>query len=260
MWSKAVLVARIVAVAWAVLVGIALALSAVGMIEVDPELETTGWIISIAIIGVDNLGTMVKRKVNHDNRRFHSDIDEAVLPMLTQLAETEKVRFEHLGGSVYRLKPRRWFSRTPRELHRVRRIRPSNYPTRNGAHWTTATGQVGEAFRVGEMVYMDWHDAGMEWRNYRPRIDAFEELDLEVRGDHSYAEFTAAANRYSEIVAIPLFSPRDDSKVVGVLTIDRLFQPDGTEYTPFLNTQVAQRIYAGPQELIASILKPTGTS
>ena len=262
-WSSVVFWLRIGAVLWAVVVAVALILLAHKQLTLSPGLEATAWIVSAIIIGVDNLGTLFRRKANRDLHRFRADIDEAILPMLTQMAETRQVRFEQLGGSVYRPKRQRWFSQKPKVMERLRRVRPSNYPRRNGVTWTASTGQVGASFTVGAPVYQDWHAAGMEWQKHRLRSDAdkaFAELDEAIRGKHSYEEFVAAAGRYSEVIAIPLLNPLNDSEVIGVLTIDRAFEEDNLQYAPFLNTQAAERIYAGPQELLASILKPAGSS
>lgn len=264
MWSKIVLVLRIVAVVWAIVLAVALFLASQGKIELSPDLEAAGWVISIIIIGVDNAGTIARRKANSDRNRLRTDIDQAVLPMLTQMSETGSVRFEHLGASVYVCKKRWWWpSDKPKEIRRIRRVRPSNFPTRTGVRWTTKSGQVGASHSGSIVVYTDWHAAGLEWRKHRSRLDprtAFDELDESVRGSHSYEEFTAAAGRYSEIIAIPLFDPSRDSTVIGVLTIDRAFIAESTDYKPFLDTQVAERIYAGPQELVASILNPAASS
>lgn len=233
MWGTISFWLRFFAVAWVVLIGIGAALQKTKLLPALPDLTSWVWVISLVILGVDNVGTLIARGIRRKRSTRQTNLETALMPLLMQLAKTGRVRFETLGASVY--VPARW-SRLRKllggdvALRRIIRFRPSLQPQQSGISWGPAVGAVGDCWVHHATQYRNIHALSKILHDEIP-IDrtAYDKLTVKERDGFSLPELNAIGGKYSEVLAEPIWHP-DKGAVIGVLSIDRSFTPNDDSF------------------------------
>lgn len=258
-WSRVVLGARIVAVVWAGLVGLLEVLTYFEIVKPSEKLAPTIWTISLLMIGLGSLGGIISEAVKNRFAAKRERYDKALMSLFIELCRDGGVRFEELGGSVYRAA--RW-RRTIRyedgtkgtRLVRVHRFRPSGFPAPSGIAWTDRTGAVGECWTTRRPVYKDWHAVA---KKYREPITAgeFRSVSKKTKNGFEVEQFNAIARKYSEMQVVPILDQAHDDRQIGVLSVDRLYVEDGV-FQAVLDLRISLRLISATSAAVGSILKP----
>jgi hypothetical protein len=254
MWSRGIFWVRIAAAIFAAGAGLLTALDFYGAITLSPKFEPAVWAVSLVIIGGDNIGTLISRKFHSNQTAREKQIDKALMGLLISLAETQALRFEHLGASVY-VSP--WWDRSNKRLKRVRRFRPAGYPLQSGISWTSVTGAVGECWTAHAVVHKDWSKIARKYHGVILDEAQFAKVSVATRHGFTCEQFNAIAGKYSEILAVPVWHGRNERRQIGVLTIDRAFQEDEATFTARLNIKGNIDVASATASAVGTILKPT---
>ncbi|WP_353113860.1 hypothetical protein [Microbacterium sp.] len=260
-WSRVVLGARIVAVVWAGLVGLLEVLTHYEIVKPSEKLAPTIWIISLLMIGLGSLGGIISEAVKNRFAAKSQKYDTALMSLLIELCRDGEVRFEDLGGSVYRAARWRRTVRHPdgskgTRLVRVHRFRPSAYPAPSGITWTDKTGAVGECWSKHRPVPKNWHAVAAKYQEPITATD-FRGVSKATKNGFELEEFNAIAGKYSELLAVPVWDPAHDDRQIGVLSVDRLYT-EGDSFKAVLNLAASQRLISATSATIGSILRPRG--
>ncbi|AZS48170.1 hypothetical protein CVS53_02886 [Microbacterium oxydans] len=255
--------ARIVAVVWAGLVGLLEGLIYYEVIVPHEKLQPTVWIISIALIGVGSLGELIGDAVENRYAVKKARYDKAIMSMLIELCRDGSLRFEDLGGSIY--KPAKWWRRSvkyddkskSRRLKRVHRFRPAEFPPPSGITWTARTGVVGECWDKHRPSYRDWYAVARKYPEPLTERE-YARVSKETKNGFSLDEFNAIVRKYSELFAVPIYDPSNDEKQLGVLSVDRVYDDEQSSFTPVLGKDAKQRLVFAASATIGSILRPQG--
>ena len=175
MWAKTVAWLRAAAALWAGIIGVLAILQGLNVIPTAPKVEAFVWVVSLSIIALDNVGTLVSRRIHSRRTQREEKLDQAAMSLAIALAQTQAVRFEELGICIY--VETRWskvFGRSrPQEgLKRIRRFRPAGYPQQSGVTWTSAKGTVGECWTNKTVVHKDWSAIARRWGGAAMNDDA----------------------------------------------------------------------------------------
>jgi hypothetical protein len=252
---------RIGAVLWVAAVGIVAALQASGLVPDLPKLEPWAWAVSLVVLGVDNAGTLVLRAQQSHRRGQNQQIEKALQSLLIEVAKGGKVRFEELGASVYRPSRRDRFNRKDQDpdlILRVVRYRPAGYPQQSGVTWTPSKGIVGRAWSSRREAYIDWRPIVARYAGVADMTDEqfLKKIPEKTRLGFTRTEFVAIVDKYSEILAVPIWHGRKDNKLVGVLSIDRAYKADDATFNPQLNAKGTREVAVATGSVVARILFP----
>jgi hypothetical protein len=257
-WSRLVKWLRISAAVWAGGVPVVLVLQAIKVVPALPKLETAAWIISLVIIGVDNVGTLFSRSRNARRRTRDDEIGKALMSLLIDLARNSTVRFEELGASIHVVSRRdriRGRSANPARLVRIERFRPSGYPSESGVHWTPAKGAVGEAWTKRKAIYRNWSAVGKKWDGVDISEERWAKIPKDTKDGFDRGDFMAIVGKYSEVLAEPIWHP-DGGRLVGILSIDRAFSAVEVSFKPELDAQGTRQIATATASVVGNILIP----
>lgn len=257
-WERVVLFLRIAAAAWAGVVLVIAALQHYDVVPTTPKLEPWVWVISLAIIAVDNVGTLFARRVRSRRDERARKLEAALMTLLIQIVKPRDLRFEDLGAHVYI--PSRadlLFRRTDvRRFQRVKRFRPAGFPQQSGIDWSPSKGTVGDCWRTKRTAYKDWEAIARTYGGRDLTEAEYDALPAETRHGFSRAEFHAIAGKYSEIIAEPIWSGRNERALVGVLAVDRAYQDNESTFEARLDTRATREIASTAASVVGSILKP----
>ena len=259
MWGKTVFVLRISAAVWAGLVGLGVVLQIAQVIPALPKLEPYVWGVSLAIIAVDNVGTLFVRKARADREARDQKIQSTLQAALRQLVASRDLRLEDLGANVYLASNWKRMRRSPAstvKLERTARYRPIGYPQQSGIAWTGTTGAVGECWRKRGVVYKNWHAVAEKYGGVEMTEPAFLKIAADTRNGFSYREFLTIVGKYSEIVAEPIWHPGNERVILGVLAIDRAYQDGSSTFVPLLGKRATYETAGLAARAIGAILKP----
>ncbi|GAA4351191.1 hypothetical protein [Microbacterium rhizosphaerae] len=252
MWSVVSLVLRIGAVAWAALVGLGAALIAAGLINPLPKFEGTVWVISLIILGVDNVGTLIVRGSRRRRGRRMDRLEDALMVALLQIVrETPQLHLEDLGANAYVVS-----GRDSKRLHRVARLRPGRYPQESGVAWGSGKGMVGACLDQKKRVYRNWYAVAKKYGNTDISPEAFEKIPVNTRCGFTYEEFVSIVGKYSEVLAEPIWDLRNDGRILGVLTVDRAYRSGESEYTPLLDKRATHESAGLAASVVSRIVRP----
>lgn len=152
-------------------------------------------------------------------------VQKALVSLLVEIADVNNVRVQHLGASVF--VPRRRLVRTDKEvlnrriqqvLVRVMRFRLDEHPQRTPITWARGKGAVGSCWTSARTVHRPWH---LQAENHSsPELSRveFEQIEDDLRDNFTHREFVAIANKYSEVLAVPVLS--EAAEIVGIISID----------------------------------------
>ncbi|WP_144833032.1 hypothetical protein [Microbacterium sp. BH-3-3-3] len=258
-WKRVVFWARVAAIVWVALVGLNEVLTFYKVYEPSPNLQPTIWLVSVLLLGVGSLGNLIGDAVRDRFAVKRGKLDSAMMSMIIELCADGSLRFDDLGGSVY--KPA-WLPRFVRDssgekvqrLKRVHRFRPSASSPPSGISWTARTGAVGECWSLRRPVYKDWHAVASRYKEPLTATE-FARVSKATRNGFSLDQFNVIASKYSELLAVPVYDPQNDAKLIGVVSVDRLFDPD-VAYTKTLDASPKKRLVFAASAAIGIILKP----
>lgn len=258
-WPKVVFWLRLAAVAWAATIPIVLILQTNGLVPALPKLETAAWIISLVVLGVDNLGTLISRAVHRRIRSVDGEVEKVLLGALNDISRSAGIQFWEMGASVYRpSRLDRMFrpSREPRRLVRIKRFRPTGYPQQSGVNWAPGKGVVGVCWESRKELYKDWTAIARAWGGSEINDDQFGKIPHATRMGFTRREFATIADKYAEIIAVPIWHSRKDNKMIGVLSIDRSFRDDDASVTVQLGKKGTREVAAATASVVSRILVP----
>lgn len=257
-WGVIVLVCRIVAATWAGLVALALVLQTGGFIApLSSSLESTTWVLTLLIIGVDNIGTLFTRSYWKRRYKREADIEQSLMTMLIQMANSSSIRFEDLGASVYTPKRRLPLKMASTEItfRRIKRFRPAGFPQQSGVTWTSGKGLVGACWQDQKKQYANLHGLASRYSADFKDDAAFEKIRPQTRQGMNRHEFARIHGKYSEILAIPIWHSEKDQKMLGVLTIDRALKAEDDDFKAALEKTHESAFTTAM--LLARTIKPT---
>lgn len=255
-WPRTVFTLRIAAVTFAGLVGLAAVLQHFELITLAPAFEPWVWGISLSIIALDNLGTVVSRKYHNSRAAQYFKMERHLMAMVIQLSQSRDLRFEELGASIYVASKLPKRSRSPVRLKRIMRFRPAGYPQRSGIKWTAATGTVGDCWTNQTTRHKNTHAIAAKYVGTAIEPAAYAKIPKETRQGFTCKEFNAIVGNYSEILAVPIWHGRKERKLVGVLTVDRLYQEDEASFSPYLNKSDPTNVAATAASAVGRTLYP----
>lgn len=226
MWSKIVLVGRIIAVAWALWVGIMEVLTYYQIVTVQLNFQPIVWLVSLVVMGIGSLGGIIGDHLAESKTKKGRKYEAALMGLLINLSGASDIRFQHLGGSVYTQAPR-WQQFLHRRshpdttlLHRIHRFRPADYPPPSAIRWTSRTGAVGECWTAHRTIHKSLYEVAEQSQGgLTPK--QFDVLESGSQGGFTVGEFNIIAPKYSEVLATPLLDKQD--RQIGVLSIDRSY-------------------------------------
>ncbi|WP_168626987.1 hypothetical protein [Cryobacterium sp. BB307] len=228
---------RIGALLWVTVVGVTAALQANGLVPNLPRLEPFAWAFSLVVIGVDNAGSLVVRRWEDNRAILSRKIETALMALLIGLVKGKKeLRFEELGANVYTVS---WLDKTlqrsdeARRLKRIKRFRPG-YPQQSGIRWTPRTGTVGQCWSERREVHWTGHNLAKRHAGTSFSEEEFLNIRKDTRQGFTREEFQSIVGKYSEILAVPIWHPQKDGKMLGVLTIDRAYKQSDDVFVPML--------------------------
>ncbi|MBZ4488029.1 hypothetical protein LQ938_11885 [Microbacterium sp. cx-55] len=258
-WKHVVFWAKVAAAIWVGLVGLLEVLTRYEVVEPNDNLQPTVWVISLIILGVGSVGELIGEAVKNRFAEKKGRYDAALMSMVIELCRDGTLRFEDLGGSVYRRA--RWRRTVTHEdgtksqrLKRVHRFRPSAYPPPSGITWTARTGAVGECWEKHRHIYKDWHAVASKYPDPLTATE-YARVSKSTKNGFTLEEFNSIARKYSELLAVPIYDPLNDEKQLGVLSVDRLFDSEQS-FAPVLGKEPKQRLVFAASATIGSILKP----
>jgi len=257
MWAKIVLGLRVGAAVWAGLVGLGVILQVAEVVPALPKLEPWVWGISLAIIAVDNVGTLFVRKARSEREARDQKLQSVLQTALRQLVGSRELRLEDLGANVYVAKGWKRFKATPDtvRLNRVARYRPIGYPQQSGVDWTEQKGTVGKAWRKRGAVYQDWHLVANRYAGGELTEAGFAMIPEETRSGFSFREFAAIVDKYDEVLAEPIWHPGKPGVMIGVLTLDRAHQDADGTFVQMLGKRATYETAGIASASISAILK-----
>lgn len=257
MWGKIVLGLRVGAAVWAGLVGFGVILQIAEVVPALPKLEPWVWGISLAIIAVDNVGTLFVRKARSEREARDQKLQSVLQTALRQLVAPRELRLEDLGANVYLARGWKRFKATPdtARLERIARYRPIGYPQQSGVEWTENKGTVGKSWRKRGAVYQDWHRIASRYAGSELAEAAFERIPEETRCGFTFREFAAIVDKYDEVLAEPIWHPGKSGVMIGVLTLDRAHQDDDGTFVQMLGKRSTYETAGLASASISAILK-----
>lgn len=217
-WGRFVFGARIAAVVWVAFVGAVVAAAHFGFLAEDSRLEPSVWVISLILLGLENVGTLVSRAIHRRVRNRNADIEKALMALLIQVSQRQPaLRFETLGANVFK-------AHKDGTLERIVRFRPAG-PQQTAVEWTDGKGAIGECLRGKRAAYTDWHAIAMR---YREPVDEarWQRMPVKTKQGFTREEFNAILHKYSEVRTEPIWNSSTGSKLIGILTLDRSFSRD----------------------------------
>lgn len=240
------LVFRIGAALWVAAVTVFAGLQTLGYMPTAPKLEPVAWGVSLAIIGLESVGSIFRDRFERSRADLRRDLDRiSLLFVLEQLKDGHQdkgLTFEDLGVSVW--VPTIWSRfrgrvfRLPRHefrLTRLNRFRPDDYPQSSNIPWTGDIGSLGKCWSSQREDYHDNHLIAKKWGNQEISKEQFAEIRVETRRGFTRDQFSRIIGKYSEIRAIPIMHSDDSNGLmIGVLTIDRKYTPEQATFTPHL--------------------------
>lgn len=260
MWARSVFWLRLAAVVWVALVVIGSSLQSTGAIPSLPKLEPWVWAFSLVLLAVDNAGTLISRGVHRRWRGRTAEIESALLTMHVQVSK-HGIPFEQLGSGIFVVSPRdRFFRRSdqPLRLSRHLRYRPSNYPQQSGVAWAPGKGAVGVCWEARKPVHRNWHNLAKKWRHVDTIADdTWTRIKEETKMGFSKSEFLSIVDKYSEILAVPIWHPEKDNKLIGIMSIDRTYLESNDAFLPVLGSKETREDVVTTSSLVSRILKPT---
>ena len=263
MWVRFVTWARAGAALWAGLITLGVVLQQLKLVPELPRLESYVWVISLAIIAVDNIGTLVSRKIHSRWTQRSQKLDKAAVSLGVALAHHHKaVRFEEIGVSVYvetlrsRI-DRRLGIRSVASLKRLSRSRPTGHPQQSGIAWTAGKGTVGMCWLEQKTIYKNWHPIALRWGEAEFEDDAsYLKLGKNSRQGLDRPEFAKIIGKYSEVLAEPIWDHRKERRLMGVLAVDRVFRREEDPFMPQFDSAGTRQQAAAAASAVSRILLP----
>lgn len=251
--SVGFLVLRISAALWVLTVGVFAGLQTLGYLPPAPKLEPITWAISLAIIGLESVGAIVRDRFQAVRSRLSFELDRwsllFVLEHLDDGHQTKGLAFEEIGVSVW--VPTFWSRQLarlpnyPREKTRFRRLnrfRPQGFPQQTSMTWRGHMGTVGECWRSQKEKYWDAHLVAAKYSDADISDEQFSKLKPAITRGLSREQFTRIVGKYSEVRAVPIMhSDPSNGKMIGVLTVDRVFKKDETPFIQHLHDNATLR-------------------
>ncbi|WP_309617703.1 hypothetical protein [Salinibacterium sp.] len=220
--------------------------------------------MSLAIIAVDNVGTLISRRIHTRRSERGRQLERAAMSLAILVARSwADVRFEHLGVSVFvetRWSKIRRLSGSEVRLRRVSRFRPAEFPQQSGISWSGEKGAVGECWRTKKHSYVNWQAVAKKWGDLDLTEEDFEKIAIKTRAGFSRTDFSAIAGKYSEVHAEPIWHGKKERELLGVLSIDRVFSAEDDPFISRLDSQGTREAAAGAASAAAAILRPINES
>jgi hypothetical protein len=257
MWTKTIWWLRFAVVLWVASIGVVTALQAVGLVPALPKLSPYVWVISLVILGVDNLGTLISRKYNSNKRRTLDEIERALMTLVITVAHETTLRFEDLGAGVYVISTHWWKRGSKEQLSRIKRFRPAGYPQQSGISWSSRTGAVGECLRTRKPVHKNWQRLAEKYGEVEVPDEQFNKMPEQTRCGFTRDEFNTIVGKYSEVLAVPIWHGRKERTMLGILTVDRAFKGQDDNFISRL--QSTRDVAASAASVVSRSLKPSGT-
>jgi len=257
---------RIAATLWIAAIGVFAGLQTLDYIKPAPKLEPVAWGISLGIIGLESIGAILRDRFERNRARLKVDLDKAALVfVLEQLRDPHQgldLAFEDLGVSVWvpTLRSRvlgklRWLPREKYQLKRLNRFRPDDYPQSSGISWTGSIGSLGKCWTTMKADYHNGYRIAVKWGSVEITEKAFGDISAKTRGEFTREQFSRIVGKYSEIRAIPIMhSDVNNGSMIGVLTIDRVYDPAQTNFIPRLDRDSTLRRGVAAASLVSSTL------
>lgn len=256
-WSRIVLVLRVSAALFALIVGVLSVLEHYELVTLSPNFDPWVWSVSLAIIAADNVGSLTSRGIRARLGSRNAEIEKALMGLLINLAKARPLRFEEMGASVYVPWWRDRVLRKPESevrLKRVVRFRPAGFPQQSGVSWTPAKGAVGECWRLKKTVHKNQHASAREYAGAEITAEQFTAIPEASRAGFDLDEFRSIAGKYAEVLAEPIWDPRKERRIVGVLAIDRPYKGEDASFKVEFSRRATREVAAAAASLISGNL------
>lgn len=260
-WMRFVTWARAGAALYAALITLGVALQSLKILPDLPKLEPFVWVVSLAIIAVDNIGTLISRRIHSRWTQRTEKLEKASIGLGVALARHHKaVRFEEIGVTVYvetrrSRMHRRFGGSSPAVLKRLSRHRPTGHPQQSGIAWTEGKGVVGTCWAEQKTTYRNLHKVAKQYAE-APVADeaAYLKISAATRQGLDRFEFAKVIGKYSEVLAEPIWDHRRERRLMGVLTVDRVFIDGKDPFMPQLGTPETRQQAAAAASTMSRIL------
>lgn len=188
-------------------------------LELSPVPPLTVFVLAIcfALLTLgDKLWEIHASKSRERQAEVRVRVQKALAGVLVDVSEASRVRIRDLGVSLFANRSAlRRFSR-PR-IVRVARFRLDDQYQASQVAWAPGKGAVGKCWKREVQIYRNWS----RQNEHDPQLlsaEQFRDLDDEVRDGFDYKEFLRLANKYREVLAVPLLS--ESGAMMGVISID----------------------------------------
>lgn len=174
---------------------------------------------------------------------------KAVLSCLIAVSTAANLDVTEIGGSVFLVRRRRWFSRQ-KHLHRVIRYRLRDFPQQSAVEWTSGKGAIGAAWAERRTVHVNLRKLSERYAGTTVDQALFDKLSTEARAKFELSEFQSVVGKYAEVLATPVW--RKD-QIVGVLAIDVPLHTEHVSAGVSLDTKAAKEVAAHCADTLAGI-------
>lgn len=189
-----------------------------------PDKLFYGVIVISALLGFVNGATGAWRYARAPGRsQAQARVQKALATLLVQVSEEQGVPLKYLGASAF-VPGVRWARRDGswrwrrHVLVRVMRFRLDDSPQPTAVFWEKDKGAVGKCWATSREAHCDWHEQAANHSASALSLADFKAIPEKLRDGFTHQEFVAIAQKYSEILAVPVLS--DAGVVVGVISVD----------------------------------------
>lgn len=248
-WSDIAFWLRVGAVAWVAAVGVFEALQFFGLLPQDHKLEPWVWSVSLVLLGVDNVGTLISRRLAKNRARRNDAITKALMALLIEITRNEPtLRFEKLGGNVF-------VTRRDGSVKRIVRFRPAG-PQQSGIDWSDAKGAVGHCIRERRTIHKPWQAIARKYGSSGVSEERWAKMPAHTKHGFTHREFNSIVAKYSEILAEPIWVPGVEPRMIGVLTVDRAFEASDATFEEKLSAESVLQSVAASASVVGHTLHP----
>lgn len=215
----------------------------------EPHFEPTALGIAAILVFAETTWGLV---AGVQGRQWHlkkKRARKAVLACLITVATSVGLDVTEIGGSVFLVKRRQWYS-SEKRLRRVIRHRLRDFPQQSTVEWTKGKGAIGTAWQERRAVHVNLRALSEKYAGVTIDQAQFGKLSAEARGTFQHSEFQSVVGKYAEVLATPIWRKNE---IVGVLAIDVPVHTEHAAAGSSLDSRVAKEVAAHCADTLAEV-------
>ncbi|MBH0054508.1 hypothetical protein I6E74_10060 [Salinibacterium sp. SWN139] len=225
------------------------ALSKGSVLPEDSKFEPILLIAAGSAAFIDAISGIAASRARRTGLELEISIEKTVIASLISISRVTGTDIILLGGCVFEIRRRRWWSRT-KMLKRLVRSRLSDSPQESAITWRAGKGAIGEAWQRKKAVHRSWLAIARKHGEGQLSRAAFDRLPAKTQDGFEYEDFQTIVGKYSEILAVPILK---NGRCIGVLAIDIPYEP--TETRQHLDTKDVKEIAETCASVLSNVLR-----